>query len=104
MASAMACDMCQSEPGTVMQTNIGNGDVIVIGDSCQLAFYLTVVQTIIDSMPAPAVAEYAAAIKTTLDALTTSLDTAASQVVMDENPVTGDIEPVSIDSEAPADV
>lgn len=69
MAQPMTCDMCQAEPGTMMQTNLANGDVIVIGDNCQLAFYLTVAQTIIDGMPVVMLAEYAAAIVTTIDAL-----------------------------------
>lgn len=84
MATVMACDMCQQEPGTVMQTNLGNGDVIVLGDNCQLAFYLTVIQSIIEAMPHDSVAEYAVALKPVIDAMTVTVSTAQTLADIDQ--------------------
>jgi hypothetical protein len=96
--------MCGQETATVMQSNLANGDTISLGDNCQLAFYLTVVQTILDAMPADVRAEYAAAVKTVTDALASAIASALSNVVQGEDTGDTDIIPADTTIEAPADV
>ena len=50
MAGQLMCDLCQAEPATVMQSNLGNGDTVAVGDGCALGFYLTVAATILEGM------------------------------------------------------
>jgi hypothetical protein len=58
MAQNILCDLCESEPALLMQTNIQNGDAITVGESCMLVFLLTTVSSIVDEMPADNAAQY----------------------------------------------
>ncbi len=40
MAGQLPCDICGEEVGITLQTNLANGDVMAVGVSCMLAFYL----------------------------------------------------------------
>lgn len=79
MASVVACDMCGEEQASMMQTNTANGDTIAVGDSCSLAFYLTIVQSITESMPADILAAHAAGLQPVIDALTTAVSAVANE-------------------------
>lgn len=39
MASAITCDLCQSEPAEMMQSNLGNGETISVGAACMVTFF-----------------------------------------------------------------
>ena len=43
--AAIYCDMCQAEPTVLLQTNMGNGDTVGVGQSCLLPFALGLATT-----------------------------------------------------------
>lgn len=100
MASTVTCDVCNSEPASLMQSNVANGDTLAVGDSCIVMFYLTIVQTALEDAPAEIVEQYRVALTSLLDAFSGMLKKADSEYLIDENPVTGDIETVTGDDEA----
>jgi hypothetical protein len=53
MASAIPCDLCETEPAVVMQTNMGNGDTVSVGQACLITFFTaTLTQLLRDNGPA----------------------------------------------------
>lgn len=41
MAAGIGCDLCNEEMAVALQTNLGNGEVLGIGGSCLLTFYVS---------------------------------------------------------------
>jgi hypothetical protein len=39
MATAIACDLCETEQAVMMQTSLSNGDTISVGQACMLTFF-----------------------------------------------------------------
>lgn len=99
MATAITCDMCQQETAQVMQTNIDNGDVLAIGASCQLLFHLTVAAEMLDLMPGDARGAYSEVARRIITALSDKFTppVVATPVLLDEDPLTGDMVPVDAD-------
>lgn len=38
MATAIGCDLCETEPAIMMQTSLANGDTMSVGQACLLVF------------------------------------------------------------------
>jgi hypothetical protein len=98
MAQSIACDMCGQENATFMQTNIANGDVVAVGDSCTLTFLLTVAAEIVTAMPIDAATQYGEAIMPVLGKLAGVVVHAAAESLpsdYDEDQETGDMVPVN---------
>jgi hypothetical protein len=72
MAAQPHCDMCEMEPASVMQSNLSTGDTVAIGDGCLIPFYLTVIQAILEGMPADVREEYGTQLKPVIDQLVPS--------------------------------
>jgi hypothetical protein len=51
MAQSQYCDLCKQEPADVTIITNASGDVIMIGASCMIIFYLTAAAEILDAMP-----------------------------------------------------
>jgi hypothetical protein len=66
--------MCGSEPATLLQTNVKNGDSLSVGDSCILVFYLTAATEMLGMMPAENVTAYAKALAPILDKMAEHAD------------------------------
>jgi hypothetical protein len=77
MASQLGCDLCGQENAILMQTNIGNGDVIAIGPSCVVVFMLTTAESIISEMPEANAAAYGEALAPIVARLAPIVDRAA---------------------------
>lgn len=75
--------MCGSEPATLLQTNVKNGDSLSVGDSCILVFYLTAAAEMLDLMPAENVKAYAEALAPVLEKMGASIDGAARAAYAD---------------------
>jgi hypothetical protein len=60
------------EPASVMQSNLSTGDTVAIGDGCLIPFYLTVIQAILEGMPADVREEYGTQLKPVIDQLVPS--------------------------------
>jgi hypothetical protein len=95
MAQNILCDLCEQEPGMLMQSNISNGDVITVGESCMLIFLLTTAGSILDQMPADNARQYAQA----LDPIVAKLALVVLSADTDEGPVTGDMAPLIDDTD-----
>lgn len=39
MAQILPCDYCQQEEAVLMMTNLANGEVVTIGNSCTISFF-----------------------------------------------------------------
>ena len=48
MAQQLTCDQCNSEPAILIQTNIGEGDIIAVGAGCAPVFFATVAMTLLE--------------------------------------------------------
>jgi tetrahydromethanopterin S-methyltransferase subunit B len=104
MPQQINCDMCGAEPAELMQTSLANGDVIAIGHSCQLAFHLTVVESILDAMPADVAKAYGDQVASIIAKLDGHVDDMAiamqpTERMMDEDPETGDMVEIPVDHE-----
>lgn len=51
MAQAIACDLCQQEPAVMMQSNLGNGDTIGVGQACMVTFYASSLTAMLSDAP-----------------------------------------------------
>lgn len=78
MAQAIACDVCGTEPASLLVTNVGNGDVLAFGGDCAGDGLAALAATL---QAAPPAAE--------LDPSTTRIDTAPAQPA-DPDPAPGD--------------
>ena len=83
MAQPIACDLCGQENAVLMQTNIGNGDVIAIGGSCMVTFLLSTAATILDEMPADAAAAYGEVIRPVVNQLAVHVTADSPEVQAD---------------------
>jgi hypothetical protein len=90
MAQNILCDLCEQEPGMLMQSNINNGDVITVGENCMLIFLLTTVSSILDEMPAENAAQFGEGLAPIVAKLAAGIDVAA----FDEDPESGDMVPL----------
>jgi hypothetical protein len=98
MPQNLLCDLCQSEPALLMQSNIVNGDAITVGESCMMIFLLTTVSSILDEMPAENAAQYAVA----LDPIVAKLALVVTAAEPDDDPPPGDTAPLADDDEIQA--
>lgn len=39
MAQILPCDLCSQEEAVIMMTNLANGDVVTVGNSCSIQFF-----------------------------------------------------------------
>jgi hypothetical protein len=100
MAPAITCDMCQQEIASVMQTNIGNGDVVAVGNSCLLTFYITIVAEVVDAMDPDLRLAYAEVISPVVVKLVEAMAAAGVAPAMDENPAAGNMEMLPMSEES----
>ena len=98
MAQALTCDLCGQENAQLVITNSDNGDVMAVGPSCVVVFYLTAAGEMLSMMPAENVAAYASMLAPVVERLT--------GLYLDEAPETGDLAVYGPDSDtgAPAPV
>jgi hypothetical protein len=59
VAQPLTCDLCGQENAQLVITNSDNGDVIAVGLSCVVVFYLTAASEMLSMMPAESIAAYA---------------------------------------------
>lgn len=74
MAQQLACDLCGQENAELVITNANNGDVIAVGPSCVVVFYLTAAGEMLAMMPAENVKAYAAVLAPVVGRLTGMYD------------------------------
>lgn len=96
MAQELPCDLCQAEVAVLMQTSLTDGTVLTIGAACLPLFFGGAVLGAIgsDGHASPTKCQ---ACRRTHERMTTPVAQLSAEppAVMDENPVTGDMEPLA---------
>lgn len=55
----LPCDLCAEERAILLQTNVGTGDVIGVGEACLFPFAIGTARAVADVMPGDVKAHYA---------------------------------------------
>jgi hypothetical protein len=59
MATVLPCDLCGTEPAVMLETRMETGEVIGVGASCVLPFYLGAATSLMREMDGAGMAAYA---------------------------------------------
>lgn len=59
MAQTIPCDLCQQETAVMLETRVETGDVIAVGASCLIPFYVGAATSLADTIDYDAGAVYA---------------------------------------------
>jgi hypothetical protein len=76
MATAIACDLCETEPAVLMQTNLGNGDTISVGQACLITFAGGTFAEMVNSVDTDVIAMHGEALTSLIDRLVWRMRTA----------------------------
>lgn len=97
MAQPIACDLCQDEQAVLMQTSITDGSVLSVGAACLPQFFGGALLGVIGSDGHAGPPAKCQACRRTHERMTTPVAPLSdvSRETTDENPVTGDMEPLA---------
>lgn len=97
MAQPITCDYCSSEDAALMMTNMTDGTTVAVGAACLPLFFGGALLGAIGSDGHAGPPTKCQACRRTHERMTTPVAPISipDAVVMDENPVTGDIEPLT---------